>query len=256
MWFDRNSDGLPSSGEWPLPGVAVTLVPVTSTGTGQASIREAAPLRWPTATPALDRSGTTDAEGRYTFEHVAPGAYRVVASASLPGFAYTSDTDGGILWTVSVSVDAGATSVARFAGLGKGTLGGTVYLADNGVAVPNGDVQCVWAGYDDTLGTGDDVVVHAVADAHGAFLVRHVPYGVFSCTGVDPTTSRHSGAVQVTVHSAQLVRASLPVPDGARAHHPTSDTGVPFGQLLAIGIGLLLVGGVAIGLGRRRPARH
>jgi uncharacterized repeat protein (TIGR01451 family) len=258
VWFDRNGNGARNPREWPLPAVTVRLEPATA---GSAQVRVAA--------ATTGQVTTSDAAGRYRFDDVAVGTYRVVAAIRLAGFSYTSDTDGGTDWSVLVQVSAGRTAVARFAALGKGTLQGVVFVAGSDAAVAGAAVRCTWAGYDDAFGTSDDVVLDATADGQGRYVISGVPYGTYSCTGRDPRTGAQSAAVHSSVRSARPVVVELPLRAGTGNPAPTgapapashtvrhlAATGEPLPQLLRLAALMALAGMAVLAAGRRRSTRR
>lgn len=254
VWFDRNQDGDRDAGEWVLPGVQVVL-----TATARSRAFAASPGRFAALAVRdsdLRRVATSDSRGAYAFSGVPAGSYRVTASVVADGFGYTSDTDGRADWVVAVDVSAGGTATASFAGLGHGTLHATVVAATTGKPIDHADVSCVWAGFDDTSGTKDDVHVAAVAGADGSITLEHVPYGAYSCSGQDPTTHATSSSVQTLVVSAAAVRMRLPIvggPSGTLAR-----TGTNAGTMLLFSLGCLIVGvGLVLCTRQRRiPGRH
>jgi LPXTG-motif cell wall-anchored protein len=204
VWFDRNGNGALDGNEWVLPGVTVTIEAGTSKS--QSLRLEAAPL---------NQTAVTGADGSYFFGGLAVGAYRVTAHVSLNGFDYTSDTDGLADWIVAVDIVAQATAHADFAGLGHGEIIGQVFDATTLQGVAGATIRCSWSGFDDILGNDDDVLFTDVADDTGSFDMAGVPYGYFSCVGLDPLTSRQSSAAAATVFSIEAVHAPLPLAAGA-----------------------------------------
>jgi hypothetical protein len=259
VWFDRNQDGVRGAHEWPLPGVSVTL-----TSPGGAASRTSHQVSWPSTT-------TTDAIGHYSFSSVPAGRWTVHATLDAAGLERTSDTDGLKDWSVAVSVVPGQTASASFAGLGKGTLGGTVFTSTTGSPVADAQVVCRWAGFDDQLGTSDDVEMTVTAASDGTFSLLQVPYGTYSCGGTDPATGARSVIARALVRSPAAVVASLPItpeaapPAVSPAEVPgtpaprTPATQLPFTGadtrgLLAWGLGLLVAGLLTLVGGRRRRA--
>ncbi len=246
VWFDRNRNGVFDGNEWVLPGVTVTLL---SDGTGITG--SFAPLR--TQQAGFVGTTVTAADGSYSFASLQPGGYRASASASIAGFEYTSDTDGATDWIVDVKIPAGRTERADFAGLGKGQIVGQVYETTTMQGLPYADVTCHWAGYDDVLGTADDVAFAVVASVAGAYDFGGVPYGKFTCDGLDRSSGRVSAPADATVLSPQAVTAELPVqspmpvPAGAL---PT--TGSNPRSPLVPALVFLVVGTIAVRLGRRK----
>ena len=231
VWFDRNGNGVLDGREWVLPGVTVTASPTTKA--------------------AGVRTATTDATGGYRFAHLAAGTYTVTASADIDGFDRTSDTDGALDWLVSVPVRNDDTGIADFAGLGRGTLFGTMFETGSRMGLAFADVACTWGGFDDVLGTTDDVAFTVTADADGAFDLRGVPYGEFTCGGTD-STGRTSAMVAAGVWSAEPVEAPLPVPTAATSPSGTLPiTGGGTRDLTIVGLASVGVGAVLVRRGRR-----
>jgi hypothetical protein len=258
VWFDRNQDGVRGANEWPLPGVQVTL---TSLG---AALRTSGQASWPGTT-------TTDASGHYTLTDVPAGRWTVRAVLSAQGLERTSDTDGLTDWSVAVTVAPGNTASASFAGLGKGTLDGNVFTSTTGSPVADAQVVCRWAGFDDQLGTSDDVEMTVTAASNGTFSLQHVPYGTYSCGGTDPVTGARSATASAFVMSPAPVAASLPITPAA-AQPPTTIvpaapaappappthlavTGADIRGLLTWGLALLIAGFLSLVGGRRRRTR-
>ena len=249
VWFDRNQDGRPESGEWPLPGTTVQLT------SGLTTYRR---VSRPAA--AVHEVATTGRHGEFRFTGLPAGHYEVHASITLAGFYRTFDSDGVVDWNVGVTVTPGSDAVARFAGLGKGTVAGTVFVQGSRAPVADAAVQCRWAGYDDQLGTADDVVLTTRAGADGRFAIARVPYGVFRCVGTDARTGARSTAARLSVRSATPVIAALPVADTRPSTDPVpttnagppAATGVASASLLSAAALALVTGAGFLLAGRRR----
>ncbi|GAA2688081.1 MULTISPECIES: Ig-like domain-containing protein [Actinosynnema] len=257
VWFDRDLDGTLNGREWPLPGVRVEL----SSGVVRAA--------------SAPRYATTEPDGSYRFADVPPGSYTVSASvSSAVGFSYTSDSDGQADWSVQVTATGAGPARADFAGIGRGSLGGAVFDRDTQAPIAGALVTCRWAGLDDVPGTSDDVDMPVDADAGGAFALDQLPYGRYTCSGVDPVTGSPSDEAVVEVLSAEPVRAELPIGGGvapappavlaperdpAPARHPLAATGAgPVPLLLACASLLGLLGAAlrrSAGPGRGKRAR-
>ena len=233
-----------------MPGTTITLI---ATGAGRR-----AHYSFHAAHAGSPVTGTSGPGGTFSFTDVPAGDYVLHAAITLDGFTHTYDSDGVADWSVSVTVRGGGDAVARFAGIGRGTLTGTVFVEGSQVPVGGAAVSCRWAGYDDRPGTADDVVITTQADGQGRFAIRKVPYGDFRCAGTDPKTGHRSATAAVRVRSAVPVTASLPVTPArpGKKSSPPADTGVPSASLLTAAL-LLLVGGAGCLLaGRRRARRH
>lgn len=91
VWMDRNLNGIQDAGETGVAGVTVHLLD----GSGS-----------PVTSGGLPVTTTTDADGKYLFDHLLPGAYRV--SFDLPaGYVFTSQ-DTGSLDNLDSDADASA----------------------------------------------------------------------------------------------------------------------------------------------------
>jgi len=235
VWFDRNGNGVFDGREWVLPGVTVTLTP------GLTSAKAALPQAFPGAT------AVTGPDGSYAFADLSPGSYTVSASVQIAGFDRTSD--GDVDWVVDVAVAGKGVGVADFAGLGRGSLYGTMFEVDTRRGMPFATVTCSWGGYDDVLGTGDDLPFEVTADAEGDFDMAGIPYGEYECAGVDGT-GRTSSGVLASVFSPEPVEAPLPV--GAMPAGQLPRTGTASSSLLALALGCLAVGTGLVRVGRRR----
>ena len=115
-----------------------------------------------------------------------------------------------------------------------------VFDQSSSVGLPNATVSCRWSGFDDVLGTADDVVFTVTAKSDGTFDLSGVPYGEFRCTGLDTASGRSSAPAVASVRSAVAVRAPLPV--GEVAPVALAFTGVATGRTLVLTLVLLLLG--------------
>gem|GEM_PF-5879188 len=179
VWYDADANSVQGAGEPGLAGVNVVLV-------GDVDLD---------GTPDT-LTTTTDGSGRYLFDHLPLGNYRVsVGSASLPGgMRPTYDADGiGTPHTTAVSLAYGQHNPnIDFGYTGTGTIGDTVWndLNRNG-AQEAGEPGI--AGVAVHL-TGDfdhngsvDYAVTASTDARGRYLFTHLPAGSYTLT-LDPAT--------------------------------------------------------------------
>lgn len=182
IWLDTlaNGDGTFDAGsDVGIPGVAVTVTYLGPDGVAGGG-------------DDIIYTTTTDATGTYQVTGLPFGAFTVTVTppASLNP---TFDADGiGTPNTSAVTLSAGApVNLAQdFSYAGNGSIGDLVWLDQNssGTATPQATepgipgvpVTVTWAGDDGALGTADDVVIHTVTDATGAYLVQHLPYGPYS----------------------------------------------------------------------------
>jgi len=243
VWFDRNGDGVFDGNEWVLPGVTVILEQASSSPALHSLRVETAPL---------SRNAVTASDGSYSFGGLPAGAYRVTAAVSVKGFSYTSDTDGLADWIVSVNVVAATTSNADFAGIGHGEITGQVFDATTHQGVPAATIRCRWSGFDDVLGNEDDLVFTMIADNTGSFDMAGVPYGYFTCDGLDSTTGRQSSAVAMSEFSAEAVNAALPLGTNPVASGTLPRTGDDSLSTLTLALMVIATGVGTTVLARRR----
>ena len=245
VWFDRDGNGVFDGNEWLLPGVTVVLEQAGSTPALQSLRLEATPF---------NRTAITASDGSYFFDALPAGAYRVTAAVSVKGFSYSSDTDGLADWIVSVNVVAATTSSANFAGIGHGEITGQVFDATTHRGVPGAIIRCSWSGFDDILGNDDDMVFAMIADNTGSFDMAGVPYGYFTCGGMDSITGRQSRAVAMSEFSPEAVNASLPLGADPGASGKLPKTGDDSFSTLALALLVITTGFGTTLVARRRKA--
>lgn len=192
VWFDTNKNGVQDAGEAGAAGVAVTL-----TGAGNDGVIG--------TNDDTTKTTTTDANGKYLFDNLDAGDYKVTFGKP-NGYEFTS-TDGGGAGMEANDSDAdpetGMTSTVTLtegehepdvdAGLvkeGTASLGDTVWFDTNrngrqdagergaaGVAV-----TLTGAGLDGTFGTDDDLNLSTVTDANGKYLFDDLDAGDYKVT--------------------------------------------------------------------------
>ncbi|MEY4367609.1 MAG: hypothetical protein RLZ28_1024, partial [Actinomycetota bacterium] len=190
VWLDINKNGLQDANEPALSGVLVTAGSAAPAGFGAAS--------------ANSYSVRTDAQGRYSFE-VVPGSYEVKAFLNST-VLYTSsakDPETKLVettasWVTTTNALGDTTNVTNFAAAGNGAIAGTAVYT-SGILVPKASVSCVWSGFDGVLGTSDDVLITATANARGEFALTGIPGGKFECGGKDPKTGKEATKTGVSV---------------------------------------------------------
>ena len=190
IWLDLNHNGIQDPGEPLLSGVLVTAGSVQPARFGAAS--------------AHSYSVRTDSAGRYSFD-VVPGTYEVKAALN-SAYLFTSNaidpisnqTQTTSTWTATLAAVGDRSTSTNFAAAGNGALDGTA-LFTSGAAVPKATVSCIWSGFDGVLGTADDVVITATADASGKFSLTGIPGGQFQCGGADPKSGRQAANTAVNV---------------------------------------------------------
>jgi protocatechuate 3,4-dioxygenase beta subunit len=121
-----------------------------------------------------------DADGRFRFEHVAPGTYRVAAFAPEGGGGETS---------VEAKVSAGAEDVSVVLHLAPGEIAGLVRGPD-GAPLPDAFVFILPRDRQPELAHTQDrgvydhlgvIAAHVRTDADGGFTLRDVPAGAYFC---------------------------------------------------------------------------
>ena len=162
--------------------------------------------------------------------------------------------DGLADWIVSVNVIAATTSSANFAGIGHGEITGQVFDTTTHQGVPGAIIRCSWSGFDDIVGNDDDMVFAMIADATGSFDMAGVPYGYFTCGGLDSVTGRQSRAVAMSEFSPEAVNALLPVGADPGASGTLPKTGDDSFSTLALALLVLTTGVGTTVMARRRKA--
>ncbi len=179
VWLDLDADGVRDIAEPGFPGVEVSVT--WHGGDGAAGGGD------DLAVAVL----TTDGVGAYLASGLPDGNYEVVVTGGIPaGFVGTADSDGGADGRGLITgVVAGATyDGVDFGYTGAGTLGGTLWWDLDGDGArevrENGfdaiGVSRVWAGFDDVLGTSDDIELATASDFSGQYLFTNLPPGSYS----------------------------------------------------------------------------
>ena len=149
VWFDANKDGLQDSDEPALPGITVSIVDASGNPVVDASGRPVSAV-------------TTGADGKYTFENLLPGDYKVSfqapagyeATVSDAGADRAKDSNGA---EASVSLVQGQTDdTIDFGAVGTGVIGDQLFVDVNqnggsgpdagDKVLPNVKVTLVWTG--------------------------------------------------------------------------------------------------------------
>lgn len=204
VWYDTNKNGRQDAGEAGAANVTVTL-----TGAGVDGVIGTA--------DDLTQTTTTDANGKYLFDELDAGDYKVTFGKP-EGYEFTS-TDGGGAGTDAGDSDAdpitGMTPTVTLsegehepdvdAGLirkGTASLGDTVWFDTNRngrqdageAGAANVTVTLTGAGADGVIGTADDLTQTATTDANGKYLFDELDAGDYKVTfgkpaGYDFTTT-------------------------------------------------------------------
>ena len=184
-WMDVNRDGIQDADEPALPGVSVTLTYEDGSAVTDASGNPVAAV-------------TTDANGKYSFENLLPGGYKVSFQAPAGFEATTSDagsdraldSDGA---TASVTVAQGQTDdTIDFGAVGTGVIGDQLFVDvnQNGGGAPDaGDrplagvkVTLTWTGPGGITRTYE-----TTTDADGTYKFENLLPGDYKVS-VDPTS--------------------------------------------------------------------
>ena len=183
VWFDANKDGLQDSDEPALPGITATIVDASGNPVVDASGRPVSAV-------------TTGADGKYTFENLLPGDYKVSfqapagyeATVSDAGADRAKDSNGA---SASVSLVQGQTDdTIDFGAVGTGVIGDQLFVDVNqngGSApdagdkvLPNVKVTLTWTGPGGITRTFE-----TVTDADGKYKFENLLPGEYKVS-VDP----------------------------------------------------------------------
>ena len=185
VWMDVNRDGLQDADEPALPGVTVTLTYEDGSAVTDASGNPVAAV-------------TTDANGKYSFENLLPGGYKVSfqapagfeATTSEAGDDRAADSNGA---TASVTLAQGQTDdTIDFGAVGTGVIGDQLFVDvnQNGGGAPDaGDkvlpgvkVTLTWTGPGGITRTYE-----TVTGADGTYKFENLLPGEYKVS-VDPTS--------------------------------------------------------------------
>lgn len=184
-WMDVNRDGIQDADEPALPGVTVTLTYEDGSAVTDASGNPVAAV-------------TTDANGKYTFENLLPGGYKVSfqapagfeATTSEAGDDRAADSNGA---SASVTVAQGQTDdTIDFGAVGTGVIGDQLFVDvnQNGGSAPDaGDrplagvkVMLTWTGPGGITRTYE-----TTTDADGTYKFENLLPGEYKVS-IDPET--------------------------------------------------------------------
>lgn len=190
VFLDRNNNGVQDAGEPGLPGVQLQLPAGSVDALGNA------------VTPAL-----TDADGRYSFEHLLAGTYTVTEQAAQPlfngtatinGITHAGTVDGaaaGVASTVAtvpsaisaIVLPAGKHTVQQdFAEILPVSIAGTVFFDVDNDGVRNGaaetGIEHVTLELTGTDDTGASVSLSVQTDADGRFAFDTLRPGTYTVT--------------------------------------------------------------------------
>jgi SdrD B-like domain len=251
VWRDNNSNGIQDAGEPGVTGVTATITRVD----GQ-------PVRDAAGAPVLT-TVTTDSNGNYAFNNLAPGQYVVTFSnipagllpttSTAPGSTTANDSNG--LTATSIVLTAGQSDLSLDLGLiaptGAGSVSGIVFFDSNRGGTRDSGESPVGTGVTVTLinsATGA-VIATTVTDALGAYVFNNVPPGNYTVSITPP-----AGTVATTP-----ITRSVTVSNGATA--VAADVGVATAQAIpTLSIWMLLamfsMTGIAGGIGSRSKRRY
>lgn len=183
VWFDANKDGLQDSDEPALPGITATIVDASGNPVVDASGRPVSAV-------------TTGADGKYTFENLLPGDYKVSfqapagyeATISGAGDDRGADSNGA---EASVTLVQGQTDdTIDFGAVGTGVIGDQLFVDVNqngggapdagDKVLPNVKVTLTWTGPGGITRTFE-----TVTDADGKYKFENLLPGEYKVS-VDP----------------------------------------------------------------------
>ncbi|WP_232056120.1 SdrD B-like domain-containing protein [Tuwongella immobilis] len=193
VWYDVNKNGVQNVGEPGIANVRINLAyagPDGVFGTGDDNLTLA--------------FTDTDSEGKYFFNLLFPGVYKVSVDTStgdMDTFGLTQQTydrDGIVVTPNSDTklVPSGKNDFAfDFGYVGTRKLGDRVWVDqnDDGIQDPNepgisgAKVTAQWAGADGLFNTADDVTQTQITGANGIYTFTDIPSGKYRVS-VDPTT--------------------------------------------------------------------
>lgn len=214
VWFDADGNGVRAASEKGVPGQRVTLVwagPDGVIGTADDQSFET----------------TTDTAGKYRFENLPDGAFRVTVDGGIVTRATnTFDPDAGTANSADVTLTGGASNLDQdFGYQGTNAIGDTVWWDRDGNGKQGSNepglagvtVRVTWFGPDGVKGGGDDVASTVVTDANGHYLVPNLPDGTYGVrvisgipSGLAPSfdaTGKADGSSTVTVSGGKTDRA-------------------------------------------------
>lgn len=186
---DLNANGMRDPGEPGLEGFVITLTPAGG-GAGQ--------------------SVTTDANGNFLFQNVAPGTY-TLSETLRQGFSLTVPA----LNSISVTLASGGSSIANefgnFRGVLTGSISGAKFNDLDGDGVRDaGEPGIAGVTITRTSSINDpvDTNLSVVTDSEGNFTFAAVPFGTFTLTETVPagfvqTAPPPPGTLTATIHFAQ-----------------------------------------------------
>lgn len=170
VFVDDSNDGIRDAGEDPIAGVTVTLIDAT---TGLQ----------------VDQT-TTDASGRYEFESVLPGDYRIVETQPqglLDGLDSIGTVDGTANGSVvendqlALTLLQGQTGVEyNFGELRSASLSGRVHLDSNGDCLFDPGEELLSGVMVSLLGPGDVIVATTTTNALGQYQFDNIPPGTYT----------------------------------------------------------------------------
>ena len=220
VWFDSNGNGVQDTGELGAAGLTVSLK-----GAGTDGV-------FGTADDVVLKTTTTDANGKYLFDHLTAGQYQVQFTTGT-GNNFTgkdlggndaTDSDANLTTGLSqvVTLAANEANLTVDAGLVacKVNLGDRVWNDANGngiqdtgeTGVAGVTLQLKGAGADGVFGTTDDISRTTTTDANGNYLFGNVAWGQYKVAMTLPTglglTTANVGSNDAVDSDFQVVATS------------------------------------------------
>ncbi len=220
VWFDTNGNGVQDTGELGVAGLTVSLK-----GAGADGV-------FGTSDDVVLKTTTTDANGKYLFDHLTAGQYQVQFTTGAGNDFTGKDLGGNDATDSDANVTTGLSQVVTLtdnqanltvdAGLVacKVSLGDRVWSDTNGNGIQDAGetgvagvtLQLKGAGADGVFGTTDDTSRTTTTDANGNYLFSNVAWGQYKVVMTMPAgmglTTANVGSNDAVDSDFQVVTTS------------------------------------------------
>ena len=214
-YIDANDDGIRQAGEFPLPGITVTLSGTTAAGQDICTQRAA-------LDPALTCTVTTGADGNYRFDDLPQGNYTLVESqpSAFADGRESAGTPGGTVNNGSFGSSPAENRIANVA-LGAGVAGTGYDFGERAITIagrvfkdPERDGNDAGGepgipGVTITLRQGGTVVATTTTGADGSYRFENLPAGSYTVEETQPagygSSTPDSRSVNVSAGANQSI---------------------------------------------------